>query len=139
MKHSPANHLPAQQTPRHGFTVTELLVSALLLTSVMSLVGPLAVRSGRLWQDARQGRLALEELSNQLDRLTYLSEDQRNAALAELEPAESIRKALPNPQLTAEILHDRDGQRLVLQLTWDRVGTPGRCTLVGWLNTKERM
>ena len=124
---------------RSGFTVSEMLVSALLLISVMSLVGPLTVRTGRLWQQTRHGRLALEELSNQLDRLTHLNADKRAVALAELAPTHSIRTALSHPQLIAETLHDQDGQRLVLQLTWNRVGTPGKLILVGWLNTQERM
>jgi hypothetical protein len=113
-----------------------MLVSALLLTTVMSVVGPLAVRGDRLWQDARHGRLALEELSSQLDRLTCLAEDQRQAALAELAPSEYAREALPNPHLSAETVRDRDGRRLVLQLTWDRPAAPGRMTLVGWIRER---
>lgn len=124
---------PIYPANRSGFTVTEMLVSALLLISIMSLVGPLAVRTGRLWQQTRHGRLALEELSNQLDRLTHLSTEERTVALAKLAPTESIRTALSNPQLSAKTLHDQDGQRLVLQLTWDRAGAPGKLTLVGWL------
>ena len=137
MKRYPKTCKLTQQAHRHGFTVTEMLVSALLLTTVMSVVGPLAVRGDRLWQDARHGRLALEELSSQLDRLTCLAEEQRQAALAELAPSEYARGALPNPQLTAQIVRDRDGRRLVLQLTWDRPAAPGRMTLVGWI--RERL
>jgi len=124
---------PTYPANRSGFTVTEMLVSALLLISVMSLVGPLAVRTGRLWQQTRHGRLALEELSNQLDRLTHLSADKRTVALAKLAPTQSIRVALSNPQLSAKTIHDQDGQRLVLQLTWDRAGAPGKLSLTGWL------
>ena len=56
MKHSPKTYQPLPRPDRHGFTVTEMLVSALLLTTVMSVVGPLVVRGDRLWQDARHGR-----------------------------------------------------------------------------------
>ncbi len=136
MKHSPKTYQPLPRPDRHGFTVTEMLVSALLLTTVMSVVGPLVVRGDRLWQDARYGRLALEELSSQLDRLTCLTEDQRMVALAELAPSEYARAALPNPQLTAETVLDQDGQRLVLQLSWDRPAAPGRMKLVGWIRER---
>jgi hypothetical protein len=136
MKRYPKTDKLAQQSDRRGFTVTEMLVSALLLTTVMSVVGPLAVRGDRLWQDARHGRLALEELSSQLDRLTCLTEDQRKAALAELAPSEYTRGALPNPKLSAETVRDQDGQRLVLQLTWKRPAAPGRMTLVGWIDPR---
>jgi len=138
MKRSPKTYQQARQPHRPGFTVTEMLVSALLLISVMSLVGPLAVGSDRLWQDARHGRFALEELSSQLDRLTGLSGDQLQAALAALAPSEYAREALPKPQLSGRIVHDQDGRRLVLQLTWQRPAAPGHCTLVGWLDPLPR-
>ena len=69
---------------RRGYTMTDLVVAATLLVGIMSFVAPLAVRSGRLWQDSRHYRLALDELSNQLERLTSLDEGERDAALAEL-------------------------------------------------------
>jgi len=138
MEYSPKNYQQASRPGRCGFTVTEMLVSALLLISVMSLVGPLAVRSDRLWQDARHGRFALEELSSQLDRLTGLPGDRLQAALAALAPSEYAREALPKPQLSGRIMRDRDGRRLVLQLTWERPAAPGHCTLVGWIDPRPQ-
>ena len=119
---------------RCGFTLTELLVSATLLVSIIALVAPLTVRSGRLWQECRYQRLGLDELAGQLDRLTSLDQDQRAAEIAHLVPSEPIRAALPNPQLTSEIVVDRDGTRLILRLAWDRPGGAKQVALVGWLD-----
>jgi prepilin-type N-terminal cleavage/methylation domain-containing protein len=119
---------------RRGFTLIELLVSATLLVSIFALVTPLAVRTGRLWQECRYCRLGLDELADQLDRLRSLDQDALASALEHLVPSEPIRAALPNPRLTAEILADRDGTRLVLRLSWDRSPRAKQIMLVGWLD-----
>ena len=119
---------------RRGYTMTDLVVAATLLVGIMSLVAPLAVRSGRLWQDSRHYRLALDELSNQLERLTNLDEGERDAALAKLSVSPQVRGRLPNPVLHAHSIDDSDGARLVLQLQWDRVGHAMPVTLVAWID-----
>ena len=119
---------------RRGYAMTDLVVGATLLVGVMSFVAPLAVRSGRLWQDSRHYRLALDELSNQLERLTSLDENERDTALAELSVSPQVKARLPNPMLEARKINDGDGARLVLQLQWDRVGPAKPVTLVAWVD-----
>lgn len=132
---------------RGGFTLTELVVAAILLVSVMAVVAPLTVRSGRLWRDAQHRQLAMDELSNQLERLIALPRPQRQAALNELAPSEHLKLALPNATITAETIRDDDGARLVLSLTWNQQASlqstapqgaslpqPAPITLVGWLD-----
>lgn len=118
---------------RHGTSMTELLVAATLLISALAFAGPLAVRSGRLQQDARHYQSALDELSNQLELLTALENDGREAALVDLVPSQAAQAALPHPQLSSEMIDDADGLRLVLQIHWDRLGRPKPLTLVGWI------
>jgi len=129
----PTADLPSRAN-RRGFTMTELVVAATLLIAGLSVVAPLAVRSGRVWQDSRHYRLAVEELSNQLERLTSLDAVDRAAALSELVPSTQVSTALPNPMLSAETLTDENGTRLVLRLTWDRLGKSTPLTLVGWID-----
>ena len=119
---------------RRGYAMTELVVAATLLIGILSFVAPLAVRSGRLWQDSRHHRLALDELSNQLERLTSLDEKERDAALAELSVSPQVSTRLPNPVIEAHTIDDSDGARLVLQLQWDRVGPAKPVTLVAWID-----
>ena len=125
---------PKQPPRRRGLMVTELIVAATLLVVIMSVVGALTVRCGRLWQDSRHYRLAIDELTNQLERLTALNEADLAGAIAELSPSQQIRSALPSPFLSAERLADENGSRLVLQLTWDRLGKKTPVTLVGWID-----
>jgi len=119
---------------RRGLFLTELIVAAGILVVVMSVVTTLTVKNARLRQDARHYRLAVDELSNQLDRLTSLDEASRQRALENLSPSPQIEDALPNPALKAETITDADGKRLVLRLSWDRPGKRMQVTLVGWIN-----
>lgn len=118
---------------RRGFSLLELIVAATLLVSALGIVAPLAARTGRLWQDSRRHQLALDELTNQLERLTTLDAATLKTALAELTPSEPVRATLPNAALTAETFDDADGRRLALSLQWDRVGNPPPLTLIAWL------
>jgi len=119
---------------RGGFTITELIVAATLLVVSMSVVASLTVSAGRLRQDARHHRLALDELSNQLERLTSLDKTSRVNALAELAPSPQMLELLPNPVISAETLSDESGTRLVMHLVWDRLGKGNPVTLVGWVD-----
>jgi len=125
---------PSRASHRDGFTITELIVAATLLVVIMSVVASLTVRSGRLWQDSRHFPLAVDELSNQLERLTSLDEASRAEAITKLSPSIQMLDTLPNPVLTAETLADESGTRLVLHLAWDRLGKSSPVTLVGWVD-----
>ena len=113
--------------------MTELVVAAGLLVVVMSVVTSLAVRSNRLSQDSRQYRLALDELSNQLERLTSAGEARLSDSLESLSPSSEISSTLPNPVLSAELLVDEYGTRIAMHLSWDRIGKHTPVTLIGWV------
>ena len=61
----------ATKHQRSGTTMTELMVAAILMVSTMAIVAPLTVRTGRLWQDIRHHQLAVDTLSNELERLSF--------------------------------------------------------------------
>lgn len=120
--------------PRRGATATELVVAATLLVSAIGTVAPLAVGASRIRHDARHHQLALEELSNQLDRLSSLDADRRDSALAELAPSAETSEVLPGATLQGEIVRDEDGARLILTLDWKRAVKAVPLQLVGWLD-----
>lgn len=123
---------------RGGVTLTELLVAAMMLVTGISLLVTLAVRTGRLCLDSQHYELALDELTNQLEQLTTLSQDQRTAALATLAPSAEATRGLPHPRLSGREIIDQDGQRILLEIAWDRRGPAKPVTLVSWVPTDER-
>ena len=126
-----------QRINRQGLFTTELLVAATLLVTLLSVVLPLAVKADRLRQDARHYRLALDELTNQLDSLASLRSPELKASLANLVPSTEIGTVLVEPKLSGVQVSDKDGTRIVLSLEWNQ-GRPSKpVTLVGWIASED--
>ncbi len=119
---------------RRGTTTIELLVSFTLLTTMLGAALPLVVRHGRILNSARQYRMALDELSNQSERIASLSHDAAIKTLDELQPSPFAAEHLPGATLTADLASSERAERVTLSLSWDE---PGRQTapvsLVAWL------
>lgn len=123
---------PPACADRRGITTIEVIVAFTLLSTVLSAAIPLVVRHRQILADHRSYRLALDELSNQLDRLTMLPEDKLQAALEELSPSELAAHRLPGATLSAELEAEDIGQRIVLHISWDGTHRQAPVTLVGW-------
>jgi hypothetical protein len=113
--------------------MTELIVAAVLLITSLSLLVTLSFRTGKLWQDSRHYTLAVNELTNQLERLTALDADEIDEQLAELRPSPAIQTALPNPRLVGTKLTDEYGSRILLEIEWNRLGNAKPVTLTAWV------
>jgi hypothetical protein len=96
----------------------EMLVAFTLLTTALSLSLPLIIRHGRLLESCRHYRLALDEISNQLDRLTALPTTDASSALAKLAPSKLIADKLPGAKLSGVLQPADLGERLTLHLSW---------------------
>lgn len=116
----------------------ELLVSAILLIALISIVVPLTVRAGRIWQDARSYRLAVNELSNQLEDLTLLSDQDRQQALENWKPSSELLDVLPEAKLTGETIDDSDGKRVKLTLTWQRAVGTQPLSMIAWVHPENQ-
>lgn len=119
-----------------GTTTIELLVSFSLLTAVLGVALPLVVRHGRILSSARQYRIALDELSNQAERLAAVDRDDAMAYVDTMKPSEFALQHLPDAELSSEVVGSDPGggERVTLSLVWDE---PGRraapVRLVTWL------
>ena len=122
-------------TRRRGTTLIELLVAFTLLTALLGAALPLIVRHQQLLASARTYRLALDELSNQLETLSALDAEQLPAALESLAPSPFAAERLPDAELDAVLDSAGDQPRLTLSLTWDEPGRRDKpLTLVAWLD-----
>jgi hypothetical protein len=119
-KHPHLKPLPkAKGMKRRGTTAFEIIVSFTLLSSVLAFATPLVVRHTRLLAAQRHYRLALDELSNQLERLSALPADELPAAVEQLAASDFVAERLPGAELRGQLEAADIGQRLTLRLTWD--------------------
>lgn len=129
-----------QTKQRTAFTLTEVMVASTLLVAVMGTLAPLAIRCGQLWQESRHQQLAIDELANQLERLTLMDDSDRRDAINDLSLSAPLGEALPDATLSAELISDQHGSRIEMSLTWNRPGIPtaGPMKLVGWIDPLEK-
>ncbi len=118
---------------RGGVTAAELMVSGVVLVALMGIVTPVAVKLGRVSQSARHYRLAVDELSNQAERLTQLEPTACTLALEQLDVSPHLRDALPDAKLSGQMLIDDDGTRVALSLDWNPQEGALPLTLVAWM------
>ena len=116
---------------RCGSTSYEVLVAFTLVTTLVSLSLSSMVRHGRLLTSEQNYRLALDELSNQLDRLTALPGNELPQAVKELQLTPFTAARLSDAQLVGEIAPTDIGQRVTLRLT-SRGPNGLQVSMAGW-------
>jgi Tfp pilus assembly protein PilV len=119
-------------TIRKGLTMTEVVVSATLVISMIGLAAPLTIKTMQTSRSADLHQMANQELANQMDRLTSLSLDECEAKLKAIEPSDTFKDRVPEAKLQGIVVRDQDGDRVVLDLQWQSPhALPTR--LVGWI------
>jgi len=121
-----------------GFTLTEVMVSIVLLMAIMSLVGNVCHRVNRIWFDVDHHRVAVNELSNHLEELTAMTPDQALVALKSIEPSDSCRLTLNAPELSGEISEDSLGQRVILRINWKQPFAANPVEMSGWIVSPQQ-
>jgi len=118
---------------RSGSTALEALVAFTLLSAALTFTTPLVVQHSRLLKAQRDYRLALDEVSNQIERLSLLPTDELSGALSQLKPSELIAAKLPGAELGGQLDDSDIGRRLTLRLSWQVQGSPTTLSLFTWL------
>ena len=122
---------------RRGATLFELMVTATLVVSGVGLVAPLTVRCGRLWQQTRHHQMALDELTNHMERLITLPSEELEKEADVVSVSDAARALLPDAVMEAKIVRSDNETQLHLSIDWKRVGNPEPLTLVGWRNRED--
>src|SRR5438094_303290 len=104
---------------RGAMSTLEVLVSLTLLMTVLKYSLPLIVRHEHLLVEQRHYRVALDELSNQLDRLAGMPPGDVPQALKILSPSPFAAAHLTAAKLSAELKPADIGQRITLSLAWN--------------------
>lgn len=113
---STRNRTPARPDSRLAASSLETLVAFTLLSCVLSVSLPLVVRHQRLLTAQRHERLALDELSNQLDRLSSMPLAKLPEALRDLAPSPFYSTRLSGATLSGEMRDEAMGKRITLHL-----------------------
>ncbi len=119
---------------RKGALLVEALVAATILMVAVSLLSGAHHGLSKLWLETRRHQLATDELSNQMERVLALSEQQQTQSLESLQVTPEIAEILPGAALEAVWIDDSLGRRLVLKLNWQRRGAAQPLQLVGWVS-----
>ena len=85
-----------------GSTVVEVMVSFTLLSAVLGVATPWVVRHGRLLNNHREYRTAIDELSNQLELVTSLDVDALPDAMGRIAPSKLALARLPGAAMSGE-------------------------------------
>lgn len=109
----------------------EALIALMLLSSTLSVSLSLIVRHGRLLSAERNYRLALDELSNQLERLTSLPASDLADAMKQLKMSSFTAERLPDAELVGELAPVDNGQHVQLRITSDKPTGP-TVSMSGW-------
>ncbi len=118
---------------RQGVTAIELVVSAMLLITVMTFMTSLCFRINLVWKDIGHHRVAVGELSNQLESLQRMTPQGAREALQIIQPSSLCRQTLRDPELRGQIVRDDLGERVVLQINWTRRHPGQPIELAAWL------
>jgi hypothetical protein len=123
-----------RQSVRRGFSMFDLLVAFTLLVTAMSISTPLVVQHAQLLKSQRNYRLALDELTNQLERLTTLAPAELPTAIEAIAPSAFISERLPSTQLSGKLAEVAGGTRISLDIAWDEMGHRRKpVTLAAWV------
>jgi hypothetical protein len=133
---------PRSSPNRHAFSYAEVLVCATMLTTIISLVTVSSFRISRVWKDVYQRKVAINELSNQLDRLTALPVEQVQDLIDDLQPSDECIESLIRPKLSGTVHKQTDfGHRLTIAMTWQnqsgQIGRPVQLS-AWWPDSADR-
>lgn len=127
----------ASSSAASGFAMLELIIAAGLLAAAVGIVATCAVAAQRVQRQQLQHTLAVDELSNQLERLTALPlTSDIDSLLQQLQPSDWAVQRLPGATVTGKRLDDQWGERVELQLQWTRGGNPPPLVAVAWLRSE---
>lgn len=117
----------------HGTSSLEAIMAFTLLGSVLAASTPLIVRHKQLIASQREYRLALDEVSNQMERLSVQPHEGLATAVQRIRPSDFVVARLPHVKLSAKVGRADNAQHVQLTITWGDEQQPARAiTLASW-------
>jgi hypothetical protein len=119
--------------PHAGTSILETLIAFTLLATVLTFSTSALHRHNRLLSAQRDYRIALDELTNQLDRLSAIPLQRLQAELENMTPSAFTVERLPGAELRGDVQEADVGRRITLRLAWDeRKRRDAPVTMAAW-------
>ena len=120
---------------RFGFVSIEILVAATLLVALISSLAAMQYRLILVAKDTKHYQLALHEAANQIIELQAAPLPKLDEAIELATINEEVLQALPGGKMQIEKIADTKGTRVIVRLTWERLGASVPVELTGWIST----
>ena len=125
-----------------GFTVLEVTLALTVLLAAMVLLSQFLIAAKLQRRVGDHRRLALEELSNRMERVRAAKWEGVNAlAIEKQSVAPQVLEALPAAELTARVTDEPDpvaAKRIRLEISWEQgEGRISPLGLTGWRFRKQ--
>lgn len=120
---------------RFGFVSIEILVAATLLVALISSLAAMQYRLLLIAKDTKHYQLALHEAANQIIGLQTVPLRKLDEAIELATINEEVSRSLPGGKMQIEKIADTKGTRVVVRLTWERLGASVPVELTGWIST----
>lgn len=120
---------------RFGFVSIEILVAATLLVALISSLAAMQYRLLLVAKDTKHYQLALHEAANQIIELQAAPLPKLDEAIELATINEEVLQSLPGGKMQIEKIADTKGTRVIVRLTWERLGASVPVELTGWIST----
>lgn len=120
---------------RFGFVSIEILVAATLLVALISSLAAMQYRLLLVAKDTKHYQLALHEAANQIIELQAAPLPKLDEAIELATINEDVLQSLPGGKMQIEKIADTKGTRVIVRLTWERLGASVPVELTGWIST----
>ncbi len=120
---------------RFGFVSIEIMVAATLLVALISSLAAMQYRLILVAKDTKHYQLALHEAANQIIGLQTVPLRKLDEAIELATINEEVSRSLPGGKMQIEKIADTKGTRVVVRLTWERLGASVPVELTGWIST----
>ena len=115
----------------------EMIVSAVIICATVTTITTMLFKCGVILRDVSRYRVAVRELSSNLEELTLLDVDSATEKNKHLKPSQICEDRLPEAKLTGTLVEDNLGVRVELSLNWKHVIESKPVVLCGWLIESE--
>ena len=112
----------------------ECVVAAGVLMIAMGTVTTMAFRISRMWAQTGHQRIAMDELSNQIEQIVDTEPDQIDDLIESLQPSQVALESLDQPELSGTRVRDETGDRVTLVLKWRSPYPIAPVQLTGWID-----